>query len=265
MIALLVACIPQLFDNATRPLVRPPSYASSYLGPYFVGCCGNDVVAQASSYELVTASLAQSTCRRAALQNWVLYEYPLWVGLERDHWTGVLNDVDVRNQTAKLEPSYTPCAWISQQGSHYITPDNGTVNMERGDLALSIDANRASTVGTAIPSFGSSVTGVHVLPGGGWSLEGLSPLPVLVNRGSLYVTSTTSRTVQLQLQLLHGYREPSLTVSQPGGGAVAMATGPNAIHADLALHAGINRFNLVLSGTSARRFLVLHSVTIGPG
>jgi 4-amino-4-deoxy-L-arabinose transferase-like glycosyltransferase len=265
MIALLVACIPQLFDNATRPLVRPPSYASSYLEPYFIGCCNANLAEQTSSYELVTASLAQSTCTRAALQNWVLFEYPLWVGLNHDHWTGVLNDVDVHNQTAKLEPSDTSCAWISQQGSHYITPDNGTVNMERGDLALSIDANRASTVGTAIPGFGSTVTGVHVLPGGGWSLEGLSPLAVLVNRGSLYVTSTTSRRVQLQLQLLHGYRQPSLTVSEPGGGAVAITTGPKAIHADLALHAGSNRFNLVLRGTSDVRFLVLDTVAIGPG
>jgi hypothetical protein len=265
MIALVVACIPQLFDNASRPLVRPPSYASSYLEPYFIGCCIADLAQQSSSYESVTASLEQSTCKRAALQNWVLFEYPLWVGLEHDHWTGVLNDFDAHNQTATLEPSYTPCAWISQQGSHYITPDNGTVNMERGDLALSIDANRATTVGTAIPRFGSTVTGVHVLPGGGWSLEGLSPLPVLVNRGSLYVTSTTSRRVQLQLQLLHGYREPSLTVTGPGGGAVAIATEPDAIHADLALHAGTNRFNLVLGGKPGVRFLVLETVTIRPG
>ena len=265
MIALLVACIPQLVDTATRPLVQPPSYASSYLEPYFIGCCHNNLAEQTSTYETIAAILAHSTCERAALQNWVEFEYPLWVGLTHDHWMGVLNDVDVHNQTTKLEPAYTPCAWISQQGSRYITPDDGTVNMESGDLALSIDANRVATVSTAIPSFASTVSGVHVFPGGGWSLQGVGQLPILVNGGSLYVTNTTERRVQLQLQLLHGYREPSLTITGPGGGAVAITTGPKAIYAALALHAGVNRFDLVLSGTSAHRYLVLEHVTIRPG
>ena len=86
--------------------------------------------------------LAQSTCTQAAIGNWVGLEYPLWVGLQHEHYGGVLNDFNVDNDTQKLEPSYRPCASITQQGKQYVTPNNGTVNVQQSDLALSIDAEQ---------------------------------------------------------------------------------------------------------------------------
>ena len=88
-------------------------------------------------YAEVTEALSESGCHQAGLANLVEFEYPLWAGLRHDHWTGSLDFVGVTDQTRSLEPGGRRCAWISQQGSSYVTPDNGTVNLQSGDLALS--------------------------------------------------------------------------------------------------------------------------------
>ncbi len=225
---------------------------------------------EASAYQALTSELAQSTCERAAITDWIGYEYPLWVGLQHDHWHGLLNDFDVANQTSKLVPSYRPCATIRQVGTGYITPHNGMVNLpfaadpRFGNLALSVDPNRALTIRTSAPRFESTVAGTRVFPGGGWSLTSLGQLPLLVNGGSVYVTSTVSRSVDLQLDLVPRVSQPELIVTTPGGHRVPTIPGRSAIVATLPVHKGSNRIDLSLRSTtpSRRAVLVLQGVTV---
>jgi hypothetical protein len=265
LVALVVACLPQLLDSSTRPLVPPASAGPSYLAPYFVSCCNLDVNAEASAYQTVTASLAQSTCQHAAITDWVLYEYPLWVGLQHDHWSGLLADFDVNNPTSSLQPSYRPCARISQQGPKYSTPDNGTVNMQLGNLALSVDADHASTIQTEPPGFESRLDGVSIFPGGGWHLTGLGQLPILVNGGSLYLFAKTSEEVRLHLQAPAHIPVPSVAMSLPDGTVIPTVAGSGSIEASLHLHVGTNRVNLTVTGVGVkgRSILILQSATVG--
>ena len=265
LVALVVACLPQLLNNSARPLVPPASAGPSYLAPYLVACCNQEVNAEASAYQTVTASLAQSTCQRAAIANWVLYEYPLWVGLQHDRWSGLLADFDVHNATSSLQPSYRPCAWISQQGPKYSTPDNGTVNMQLSNLALSVDADHASTIQTEPPGFESRLDGVRIFPGGGWHLTGLGQLPILANGGSLYLFAKTSEEVRLHLQAPAHIPVPSVVMSLPDGTVIPTVTGSGSIEASLHLHAGTNRVNLTVTGAGVkgRNILVLRSATVG--
>ena len=122
------------------------------------------------------------------------------MGLQHEHYGGVLNDFNVDNVTRKLEPSYRPCASITEQGSGYITPNNGTVNVQQSDLALSIDSSKAATIQTGIP-IPQPVRGVRVLPGGGWNHGRFRNLPFLVNNGSLYLFSNSAQPIHLVLQL----------------------------------------------------------------
>ena len=218
-VALVLACLPQLVNSQSRPLETPASYDSSYLEPYFVSCC-TDPQTLAVAYETITADLAESSCNHAAIANWILYEYPLWTGLSHNSWKGTLYDTDVKNATKRFEPTEPPCATLTQQGPHYRTPDNGTVNLQLSDLALSIDADKATTMHTAAPRFTSSLPGVMVWPGGGWLLTAFGGLPVLVGNGSVYIASQTDRSVQLEIRLPANARQPTPTVIgtrwQPG-------------------------------------------------
>ena len=265
MIALVLASLPQLLDSATRPLVPPRSAGPSYLAPYFVSCCTTDVGTYASAYQTVTASLAESTCKRAAIANWVTYEYPLWVGLQHDRWPGLLADFDVHNPTSSLQPSYRPCAWISQQGKTYSTPDDGTVNLQLNNLALSVEADASSTIHTRIPGFGSQVDGVRIFPGGGWHLTGFGQLPILENRGSLYLFAQKSEDARLRLLAPAHVPVPSVALSLPDGSNIPTVLGSRSIEADLHLHAGTNRVNLTVQSASlkGRKLLVLRSVAVG--
>lgn len=266
LLGLVIACYPQLFENATLPLVPPKSFSGSYLTPYFVNYTPLYVSPseEASSYQKVTTMLGQSTCTRAAIGNWVFVEYPLWVGLQHEHWHGLLNDFDVHNVTSKLEPTYVPCASITQQGSAYVTPNNDTVNVQLTDLALSIEASKATTIHVSIPSFGSGVPDVRILPGGGWALTYLGHDPILVRHGSLYVFSPAAQSVELQLDLASGVLQPLLDLTGPNGLIMPAVIAHNAIHASLSLHRGINRITLAATSRSKneRPTLVLTAVTI---
>ncbi len=266
LVVLVVTCLPQLLDSSTRPLVPSATfdttYRLSYLEPYFINCCG---LFQGTVYAEVTEALSESGCHQAGLANLVEFEYPLWAGLRHDHWTGSLDSVGVTNQTRSLEPGGRRCAWISHQGSSYVTPDNGTVNLQSGDLALSVEASKASTIRTAIPRFASSAAGVRVFAGGGWSLTGLGQDPLLVGHGSLYVTSATARRARLVLRLPPHVPQPTVTMTRRGGAAVPSTAGPRAIQATLHLRPGVNRIDLALrpSVQTRRLILVLESVSVG--
>jgi hypothetical protein len=267
MIALVVACLPQLLDNVEQPLVPPLDYHGSFLAPYFPShqtAAGNPM---ASDYQTVTTVLTQSTCTKASIGNWVLIEYPLWVGLQHEHWTGVLNDFNVHNDSSKLVPHYRPCASITSQEATYRTPDNGTVNVQQGGLAISVNADDAATVTTPIRGWGSRVSGVRVLPGGGWSMARLLWFPLLGTRGSLYVFSRDAQTVQLQLQRDPAAPRYSVTVTDPDGDQVPAVVGPHSYHADIRVHAGTNRISLAVGGISKQGQLdqaLFYAVTIAP-
>jgi hypothetical protein len=186
------------------------------------------------------------------------------VGLQHEHYGGVLNDFNVNNVTAKLEPSYRPCASITQQGSRYVTPNDGTVNVQQSNLALSIDSSKAATIRTAIPRFQSLVRGVRVLPGGGWSMARYGTLPFLVANGSLYLFSDSAQLIQLQLQKVSTVPQSTVGVVEANGQSVPTVIRHDTIQADLDLHRGVTRIDLVTEPNAAAhsRLLILSKVTL---
>ena len=245
LVGLVVSCLPQLLDNDETPLVPPYRFHGSYLTPYF-GLYGNPPGSeQAPAYQTVATMLAQSTCTRAAIGNWVGLEYPLWVGLQHEHYKGVLNDFDVTNVSRRLEPSYRPCASITQQGPRYVTPNNGTVNVQQSILALSMNPADAATIKTGIPRFQSAVRGVKVLPGGGWSTDRYGTLPFLVANGSLYLFSGSSQPIQLRLHMVSSVPQSTLRLSEANGQSVFTTIHHGTIEADLDLRRGISRIDMV--------------------
>jgi hypothetical protein len=266
LVGLVVSCLPQLLDNVETPLVPPYQYHGSYLTSYFGQYNNPPGSAQAPAYQTITTMLAQSTCKQAGIDNWLRYEYPLWVGLQHEHYEGVLNDFDVTNASQHLEDSYRPCASITQQGPHYVTPNNGTVNVQQSILALSINPSDAATIRTEVPRFQSTARGVRVLPGGGWSTDTYGTLPFLHGSGSLYLFSDSSREVQLQLRLVSTVPQSTLALSGPNGISVPTTTGHDTIEADLDLHRGITRIRMVTkpNATVHHRMLVMTEVTIRP-
>lgn len=260
---LVLTCLPQLVNSQSRPLQKPASYGASYLEPYFIGCCQHPE-AMALAYETITANLAQSTCTHAAIANLILYEYPLWPGLDHNGWKGTLDDTDLPsyNPTKSLEPKEPPCATITQQGPGYRTPDNGTVNLQLSDLALSVDAERAMTMHTPIPSFISSIPGVRVWPGGGWLLTLFEKLPVLDGNGSIYIASRRAGSVQLQLRLPSTLTQPTPSVIGPNGKVAPSTVSDHIVRADLRVNAGMNRVALQLSLHGVARPSVLLQVAV---
>jgi hypothetical protein len=264
LVGLVVSCLPQLLDNVETPLVPPHQYQGSYLTSYFGQYNHPAGSVQAAGYQTITAMLAQSTCTRAGIGNWVLYEFPLWVGLQHEHYTGVLNDFDVTNASEELEDSYRPCASITQRGPHYITPNNGTVNVQQSILALSINPSDATTIKTEAPRFHSTSHGVRVLPGAGWSTDTYGTLPFLHGSGSLYLFSDSPRRVQLQLRLVSTIHQSNLALSEPNGTSIPTITGHDTIDADLDLHRGITQVDMVTEPNAVvrQRMLVMTEVTV---
>ena len=267
LVGLVLSCLPQLLDNTEAQLVPPYQFQGPYLTVYF-GLYGSPPGAErAAAYQTVTTMLAQSTCNEAAIGNWVYFEYPLWVGLQHQHYKGVLNDFDVPNVSRKLEPSYRPSATITKQGPGYVTPNNGTVNVQQSILALSVSPKNAATIRTDIPRFQSKFRDVRVFPGGGWSTDKYGNLPFLGAKGSLYLFSDSAQPVQLQLHLVSTFAEPTVRLSEVSGQPVPMTIGHDTIEADLNLHRGITRIDMVTEPNAAthRRLLALTDVTLSSG
>jgi hypothetical protein len=266
LVGLVVSCLPQLLDNTAAPLVPPYQYHGSYLAPYFGQFSQPPGAVEALAYQTITTMLAESTCRQAAIGNFVHKEYPLWVGLKHEHYRGVLNDFNVPNATRRLEPSYRPCASITEQGKGYVTPNNGTVNVQQSDLALSIDASKAATIQNGSPRFRSTVRGVRVLPGGGWNLTGFGTIPLLINSGSLYVFSNSAQPIHLLLHLVPKVPQSTVGLFEVDGQAVPTTMGHDSIEADLDLRRGVTRINIGTepNGVAHRRLLILSDVTLTP-
>ena len=142
---LVLACLPQLFDNYTRSLVHPAYHFTSALQPYFVevGNSQDKLSAQrlAQAYEGLTKTIARSSCLEVGLSNYVSDEYPLWVGLSHYGWKGTMDDVHVHNVSASLLPAgFKPCAYIAQPSSpRYVGHIPGMRTMKFGPLSLLIE------------------------------------------------------------------------------------------------------------------------------
>jgi hypothetical protein len=265
LVGLVVACLPQLLSNAAERIVPPYSYHGSYLTAYF-GPYGNPPGAEeASAYQTVTTMLAQSTCTKAVMGNWVYLEYPLWVGLQHQHYKGVLNDINVHNATRRFVPTYKPCASITQQGSRHITPSNGLVNVQQSNLALSISPRDAETIRIEPPGFHSTIRGTRVLPGGGWSMDSYGTLPFLYDSGSMYLFSTSAQTIQLQLDLVSTVPQSTLSLSTDGH-SIPTTVRNHTIDADVHLHRGVTRVDTIASPNAKahERRLIMTEVRVSP-
>ena len=250
MTGLVVASLPQLIDNKSRPLYPSDNHQNSYLLSYFEQrfVLPTQSAREAAAYQTITDVVAQSTCTRVALGNWVLFEYPLWVGLHHHHWHGTLDDFGVKNVTRRLSPHYVPCAKVTQQGAHYVTPSNGTVNVKVQNLAASINASNAQSITASIAGFSSRVRGVQVLPGGGWRFTKVGNSPQLLTSGTLYLFASRGRTVQLGLRWFSRKLTASLKFLGSPGQNVATTSNNGTMTVRLDLHSGVNRFDLVNGG-----------------
>jgi 4-amino-4-deoxy-L-arabinose transferase-like glycosyltransferase len=277
MVGLVVACLPTLLNNATRPLVPPAAKSSNVLAGYFPtpeAAGGSELSAttemNADSYLAISRDLARSTCQRAAIGNFIYYEYPLWAGLAAEGWKGQLNEIDVQNSAATLDRHVRACAVVSQQAVPYFSPKDGTITFQEpidtyfppALLALSVDPREGASI-PAQPRFGSAVRGVSAQPGGGWSFFG--SLPVVEDGGSVYLFSTTSRTARLVLEQPGNVRQVSPALSDNGGPPQAMQQEGAAFEARLPLHPGVNEVTFSVAGGAGRRhLLVLSDLDVQP-
>ena len=243
--ALVVACLPQLLDSSERPLIHPEYDFTSYLQPYFLdGTLQAYQRATAAQYESVVQSVVQSTCPRVGLANWVLVEYPIWAGLHDQDWTGKLEDVDVDNVSKVFEsPRFHPCAWIREEAPGYVAPDEGTVNVQYGQLALEVDPRRAATIRTRVPGFVSHVRGVVILPGGGWALGG-GQVSKLAGDGSVFLYSDTNHQVELHFHEVAGATHGSLTIRSPNSSWSVVPDHSGTITVALSIPAGMTQLRL---------------------
>lgn len=254
LVGLVVACIPQLVNNAERPLVPSDYHFSSYLDRYFINLTGGYQTTNVLAYESVTGSIAESSCKQVGLANWVVVEYPLWAGLQHDHWRGTIQDVDVTNVSRRLEQAdFRPCAWIRRVPPSYVAPDTGNVELQFGQrdptgmntaLALSIDPHRAATVRTTISGFSSSAQDVRVLPGGGWAPGESGHGPALIGQGSLYLYSKNARRIRLELHEASPTTQPSLVVRGPRLQQIPAINANGTVVLDFQLQHGITRLQL---------------------
>ncbi len=201
LVFLILACTPQLFSNLGEPFFHR-DYAANSLSPYFLDSGRKSYIAASNAeYSSTSEAIAGSSCHRVGLANWVLVEYPLWVGLRYDDWRGEIQDVNVPNVSRRLEdPVFKACALIQQEAAGYVGPEDADVHLQFGSLALSIDPHMAQSLRLPARGFASRVADVRVLPGGGWSLAGDSGRPHLERPGSIFLFSSVRRTVQLRLK-----------------------------------------------------------------
>ncbi len=155
------------------------------------------------------------------------------------------------NESHKLEiTDYQPCAWIRQEGRNYVAPDDGTVDLLFGNLALSVKASQAATITTPIRGFASDVPDVRVLPGGGWSLGGDRGLGVM-QTGSLYVYSGSPQRVRIVMRVAAGTAQPSVSVQDATAAPIALTSSPGIVEFNVALQTGLTSLRISSGSSSA--------------
>ncbi len=223
LVVLVVASLPQLFDNAERPVMRN-SYGPNPLAPYFLDSTDRAYVLRtAVDFERFSKDVAQSSCRRLGIGNFVVDEYPVWVGLQDDGWNGQIQDVGVQNVTSRYESrDFHPCAVVTDPTS---PPYSGSVSrwVQVGfgpQLSLAISPETIRHVDIPVAGFASQVPGVHVEPGSGWTLAG-SGTATTRGTGTVYLFSATPETVALRMMGSHGTPEAGVQVeSAVSSGAI---------------------------------------------
>jgi 4-amino-4-deoxy-L-arabinose transferase-like glycosyltransferase len=148
-VLLVVACLPMLLDNFTRPLIHPDWRHGAPLEAYFALSGSDDGAparASAASYADLTAAVAHSSCDRLGLANIIISEYAVWTGLKRFDWDGTIQDVGVDNVSRSLAPAgFVPCAVVFDSLSVHVSapsaPESveGLVATRFGTLTLFLD------------------------------------------------------------------------------------------------------------------------------
>ena len=212
MVVLALACLPQLLDNTERP-VRRDSYGANPLAPYFLDSSDRSyIVNTAAGLETLSKVLAQSTCHRLGIGDFVAIEYPVWVGLHDDRWRGEIEDVNVQNPSARYESrDFHPCAVLTEPPAGHVSAAGGGVQMDFAQqLALSIRPADMRTVRVPVAGFNSQVAQVRVYPGSGWSFQGA---PLLHGKGSLFIYSPRAEALYLGVEGPHGEPRSGVAVS----------------------------------------------------
>ncbi len=248
---LVLTCIPQLFQNIEEPFSHQ-EYAAKSLSPYFLDTIVKKYVSVSNAeYTSTSKVIANSSCHRVGLANWILVEYPLWVGLQYDDWHGEIQDVNVPNVSSRFEnPAFKPCVNLRQETTAYVGTDNAEVNIRFGTLALSIDPQDAQSLRLPVDGFDSHVAGVRVFPGGGWSLPVTPGAPVLAQSGSVFLFSSVHRTVQFQLRSAASAAPGPVVMSAPAAGLAPTAVVPNT-DVPLNLSPGFTEVHVALPAGSA--------------
>ena len=155
---LVVACLPQLLDNYTRPFLHPARDFTTPLEGYY-GPAGLHPWAkgEAEAAARLANRIASSGCERLGIDNgwlydlppgtredfsaWddgalqnlgIWYEYSLWVGLRDAGWEGEIQHVNVVNATEELEDrDFQPCALVSQGATDNYLAAHPNWNAER--------------------------------------------------------------------------------------------------------------------------------------
>jgi hypothetical protein len=247
LIVLVVASLPQLFDNAERPVLRN-SYGPNPLAPYFLDSTDIPyVVRTATEFQQFSQVMARSTCRSLGIGNFVVLEYPVWVGLQRDGWNGQIQDVGVQNVTSRYESrAFHPCAIITDPGN---TPYVGTfpdwVQLGFGpalSLAIAPDAIRHVEIPVSVTGFTSHVPGVRVFPGSNWLLD-QSP-PQLTGVGTFFIYSSRQEAVTLRIDGPGAVR-PGISIVGSGTRGARSIPVPNELGAaHVQVPAGMTEFGL---------------------
>ena len=128
-------------------------------------------------------------------------------GLRDVGWSGQIQNIDVDNISQQFDNShFRPCAVMTQvQVSSAATRPNAASVQFPGQLALSIPLEHLSSIRVPVAGFSSTISGVRVLPGPGWTSNGSN------NRsqsGTIYVYSRHAREVHVRISGLHGSSSP---------------------------------------------------------
>ncbi len=140
--ALIVACLPQLLDNLTRPVLDRLEVASD-LSPYFAPRADDvdTVLVPEGDYLAVRDAIVAVGCDRVGLGNWVVLEYPLWAGFQHLGWDAEIRHVGVTNASRRFEDRhFEPCAVVRWVGwNPPLTPIDGLVDVPIGGMVLSVE------------------------------------------------------------------------------------------------------------------------------
>ena len=141
VVLLVVASLPALLDNLSRPLLDRSEPASD-IDRYFAPRPDELQLVPPADYVALRDALVASGCERVGLGNVVLFEYPLWGGLRHAGWDGEIRHVDVENASGVLEDrDFEPCAIVRDtRWNGAVPPLDGYVDERFGGLTLSLRA-----------------------------------------------------------------------------------------------------------------------------